>query len=326
MLIMEPYLVKRDNIKFYSFDGLELVQREMLNLLKVVVEICDNKKLNYWLDGGSLIGGIRHNGFIPWDDDIDISLLKEDYLILNRELEAFCENSDKYYLYFKHDDNTHFCNFFASKINYFQRFKGSFGFMPIKLDIRPVNCVENSVEKREENRILRDIANYHIYNKTWFYDIESLNSFCKRNHIVEFSKFYNTRYGLADDNSSCLLAHPYFEFSSDEFIGYDEIFPLRKIKFEDILVNIPASTESFLTKIYGDFMELPKLEARKPTACEIFSIEKIDSEDFVREFLIDFNQNIHINLFGKLSRKARIMKLFGFKRVLSICLERFFSY
>ena len=75
---MEKYVLKTKS------DGTEItvkdVQDVLLVMLKDIDVICQRNKIPYWLNGGSALGAVRHSGFIPWDDDADIAMMKEDYL------------------------------------------------------------------------------------------------------------------------------------------------------------------------------------------------------------------------------------------------------
>ena len=70
-------IIYLNNIKAKGI--LRLVQLHSIELLKFVTTVCEKNNLTYWLDYGTLIGAIRHDGFVPWDDEIDISMPREDY-------------------------------------------------------------------------------------------------------------------------------------------------------------------------------------------------------------------------------------------------------
>ncbi len=57
-------------LKQYNKNNLRKSQLKQLEMLKIIADICDRHGLRYWLDAGSLLGAVRHGGFIPWDDDI----------------------------------------------------------------------------------------------------------------------------------------------------------------------------------------------------------------------------------------------------------------
>ena len=66
------------NLSAYVADHLRACQLKQLSILEEVDRICKKHGIGYWLDGGSLLGAVRHGGFIPWDDDIDIGMTKSD--------------------------------------------------------------------------------------------------------------------------------------------------------------------------------------------------------------------------------------------------------
>ena len=71
--------MKNQYLSDYVADNLRACQLKQLSILKEVDRICRKHKLSYWLDGGTLLGAMRHGGFIPWDDDLDICMIREDY-------------------------------------------------------------------------------------------------------------------------------------------------------------------------------------------------------------------------------------------------------
>lgn len=58
---------------------LEFIQEKELEMAKIIMSICDKHDIEYYIMGGTLLGAVRHQGFIPWDDDLDIGMKRQDY-------------------------------------------------------------------------------------------------------------------------------------------------------------------------------------------------------------------------------------------------------
>ena len=81
---------------YVSDEELKIIQKELVIIMDEIHQFCEDNNITYFLGGGAALGAVRHKGFIPWDDDIDIFMPRKDY---NRFREIFCkEKRDRYYM------------------------------------------------------------------------------------------------------------------------------------------------------------------------------------------------------------------------------------
>lgn len=269
-----------------------------LEILDEVVEICEKYNLKYILTAGTLIGAVRHKGFIPWDDDIDIALPRKDFNklieICKKELdERFfldCpETNDKYWLpLFKiRKKNTIYEEPFQKE---YDRCKGIWiDILPLdnankpnsiflKIQAGMVNELRYAIilktkmgEKRKLTNIKRYISLIYLYILMIF-PTKILEEIQQR--IMSFNK---------NDNSEYLvnLASKY-GYKKQTFLR-NQIFPTSKMQFEGKLYNVPNNSHYVLSKIYGqDYMKLPPIEKQEthmPRKIKFEGEEEIIFED-----------------------------------------------
>ena len=75
--LMKEYILKEHNDG--SVTTVRMLQMKLLEMLKDIDKVCQKHQIPYWMSGGSALGAVRHQGFIPWDDDMDIAMMREDY-------------------------------------------------------------------------------------------------------------------------------------------------------------------------------------------------------------------------------------------------------
>jgi len=266
---------------------LDKIKKIELDILKATVEILNRHNMPYYLAYGSCIGAVRHHGFIPWDDDIDIVLFRKDYekarIILQKEL-------PQEYIYCDHTiENDYPYNFGKVRLKKSAFVQASLAHLHINhgiyIDIFPLdNCYDTySKTKRILNKIrflrsINDISivSYKKYDKLrplWqlpliFLTSLFVNSNKLRNKIDKLCKSgkdnseyvcsYLTPYGSKDIYKRCWFG-----------IG-------KKIQFEDCVFMCPENTDAYLSHIYGDYMQLPPEEKRVPHHDIIYS--SLDTE------------------------------------------------
>ncbi|WP_027090075.1 LicD family protein [Thomasclavelia saccharogumia] len=259
----------------YSDCELKTIQRLEYELLLDVKKICEKENIEYFLIGGTALGSIRHSGFIPWDDDIDIGMTRENYekflrlapsnLTDKYELQTPDSGDNIPYFYTKiRINNTIFMEYCNRNINIHHG---------IYIDVFPFDIVpDDDVEyekmfKKFQSLIrvfsLRQIPDIAIKPSNCIQKLKSLIR--KLAHIfvklipLSFLKnrLYNvaTKYNNSNYNSYCCLNFPEFK---TEFIRKEDLYPLEMYKFENDYFPIPKNWDMYLKTHYGDYMKLPK--------------------------------------------------------------------
>ena len=267
--------------KEYTPEMLRKLQLCEVEMLKDFAELCERNGITYFGTAGTGIGALRHGGFIPWDDDIDVGVLYKDYQkLIDLIEEEFPDkytvvNAEKYKDY--HLMNTHivlngseFIEAGSKKLKFPQG---------IFLDIFPFFKSPADEEARKKRS-----------KKAWYYG----KLMILRHVPFPWLAYGGTKAKLTHCVTACLsvlvklfwshnrlykkimkLATAYEsedtgfnEWFFDTAPGGsiytdDEIFPLRKLRFENIEVCFPNKLEEHLTTLYGNYMQLPPPEKRK---------------------------------------------------------------
>lgn len=253
---MEPTQIKQISLKQQKKLSLEI--------LKKIHSICEENHLHYFLCGGSLIGAIRHGGYIPWDDDIDIMLPREDYekliQLINRSrcrLYAFSDRtgSDYPYAYAKVSDKRTWAE---SEDKYAIRGMG------VSIDLFPYDGISDSAHITKMQ--YRMVSSLQLFRNGL---IHTEN----RNEPLPFYKAVLLKLDLLlmrwvatwfkTDKSSkvgCVVA---VKGGIREVIDKPAFENRIKFPFEDAVFYVPAGYDTYLRNVYGDYMQLPPEKDRR---------------------------------------------------------------
>lgn len=251
--------------KYLTPATLNDLQTEMLILLQIVDKVCRKSNIEYWLDAGTLLGAVRHKGFIPWDDDIDIGVPADDYNRLISALDIESKTNKNIFLYSKHNDVPKFAPERLATTKMVMR-RGS-KMVACFIDIFPARII-NKVDKKNDQNI-SNIAEYFIFGST-ISGAKINNRYIKntlKGALIEKQKF--TQYFHSDYLPNCNHRAPESVVATiattssdavcgtDAYFPYTDIFPLRKITFEGMESFAPNNFENYLSTVYGDYMTLP---------------------------------------------------------------------
>ena len=274
--------VNSSSLRKLTDEELATVKQRLLDMYLDLSTICKANNLCLMLSGGSVLGAVRHQGFIPWDDDLDLNMPRKDY---DRLLEL-CETgslSKKFDYSFpskSHDSPNAFLQLY-SKECYMVELDGEV--KGIHLDVFPI---EGTSDRRYVWKIngyfanlLRLIANMVAESGKW--------GQTKRDLFLQDKYFYSfMRCRQLLGKIFSIISHKRWICWYDSFVKNEEIgkmaviptgrklyhgetlpssvfFPVSKGIFEGLEVNLPSNPDAYLKNLYGDYMIIPSVEKRE---------------------------------------------------------------
>ena len=237
------YYYKKNNIDITTLPPatgqIRDIQLANLALLKELDYVCKQAGLKYWLDGGTLLGAVRHKGFIPWDDDIDTAMLREDYEKVIEAFEKYSRNPDIFAGYVRDKRNN-----YIIKI---QHKKCSFLFVDIfPWDVYGAKLsTEEQLQKTQEIKAMRN-------------DFKYLQ--CSNDELgIKFSQVMQEQIILNEvkEDSDYVWGIEYGHIWKNWFTHHNVLNPLKTIEFEGVEFPCLNNPDAFLSRLYGDYMAYP---------------------------------------------------------------------
>lgn len=255
----------KEDLSHYNAPGTQLraAQLRMLEILNEIDKICKKYNITYWLDGGTLLGCVRHKGFIPWDDDLDIAVYEEDYerllAILQKEL------PEQYRVEWP-GNNKNF-SFNIAKVvdskSYVEQTADTWtpraGITGLWVDIFPMIHGNRPIRKMVEPLYGRCFRHSRNLEGIWYKRVLAYMLYPLAILLVGLAKIaclfiskdkFVNRYGTGSAKAQHSTRHRSW------------VVPTIDMQFENGVYPVPFNYDAYLTTIYGDYMKIPSAENR----------------------------------------------------------------
>ena len=264
---MEEYKKYKD---FELSEGVTLraFQKKLLEIFLYFKKICEENGLVYWCGGGTMLGAVRHGGFIPWDDDLDVFMPRKDYEKLYQIWDKVADKS-KYVL--ARTDREH--NYHHTAMNlvditttYINKHSENEDiYHGCYIDVIPFEgCPDSKLGRALQ--IYHSIM-YDIFNVQRLPDNQGKLLRIPTKLALNLVKKTETRYRIWNKHQAKMIRNDFFtskyvKETVSSFKGLFRTYPRDMfntidIKFEGIDVKIPAGYDEYMKKIYGDYMKIP---------------------------------------------------------------------
>lgn len=260
-----------------NFDYLPKLHSCELFIAKEVKRICNENGIKYFMIAGTLLGAVRHNGFIPWDDDMDIGMLREDY---ERFIKlAKTDLGERFFLQTPETDSAYGLNFAKILLKDTTLTEASAANNAVKgisIDVFPFDAVPENAKKTEKHkkrtyflrRLLLAKQNYNVCGKKEYVKravyavLKFIAAFYSREKLCKMLDSECERYNALGKTPEKIV-------NIGGAYGYDKETILREwvdstveLPFEDTVFAAPAGYIPYLEYFYGDYMKLPPEDKR----------------------------------------------------------------
>lgn len=269
-------------------EKLELAQRYLTEMLKDFVAFCDTNEVPYYIFAGTLLGAVRHQGFVPWDVDIDIILYRNDY---ERLLRLLKEKEHNFILSVPGDKNHYSPHALlyskTIKITTSDKKNGKNIKIPLYIDLFPLDYTsadiniqkkQAKVQKRLKSLLYLKrgvtertslFARTYVYLRTLILKIVPLKtiSLALQKNMQKYS----------NEKSSHIVINMASHYDYFRVMETDDIYGKpTKIKFNGLDVTGPEKAEEHLIKYYRNYQVLPNEDAQNRSAQFIVNCEKVN--------------------------------------------------
>ncbi len=247
------------------------IKRIELETMKKIHLFCSKNSIEYNLGYGSLIGAVRHKGFIPWDDDIDICMFRDDYKRFRREFPAFAKENG---VFIAADDTSPLylrtmakvCDERTLLIEPEYQFSDPIG---VFVDVFPMDgAPSNKINRFLHVKIIR------ILTLCFFSGLKKDEYFKEKSVSKRILRLFSKIIGLKRLQRTIERISEKYPAQKDGFIivnaayqrvyKYSDFRPVHLAQFEDAEFFIPDNYDEMLTKTYGEYMKLPPEEKQVP--------------------------------------------------------------
>ena len=257
--------------EIYKDEEIKKIQEIELKSLQVFSDLCKKLDIEFFLYGGTMLGAVKYSGFVPWDDDLDIALLRKDYDKFIKIAPSLLP--DEYEI--QHPSNNKLSPFSYIKLRRTDTVLVEYALHKIKMnqgvyfDIYPIDNLPD-----EDEELVRQHKKFSLISRLFYYrqvntlsrPISSPFDFFKSVvryamsgilNIIPHGLFFNYIESLMIQNNHCETKRKGNYFHPTPFNYFDGVHPAKNVMFEGVELKIPRGYESNLRQRYGDITQLP---------------------------------------------------------------------